>query len=231
MRLIVTVLLAVNVLLFAYLYGQPADEGAVGTVDLPGQAVSLNVPSLLLLNELMPEVVESSMLQLKAISTTAIPDAKPCLIAGPIDTRSRAASIAAYINSRGRSAEVAVLPTSSNNGFQLFIGPMFSTADAEDRRSELELMGLTANMVEDEAGLSLSLGLFATQQEASEKQAELEKLELEVGLRPLSLEQEQFWLVLGWQETPEAVLASVEGLTAFVPELTDISLKYCMGEG
>ena len=108
---------------------------------------------------------------------------------------------------------------------------MFSTADAEDRRSELELMGLIANMVEDEAGLSLSLGLFATQQEASEKQAELEKLELEVGLRPLSLEQEQFWLVLGWQETPEAVLASGEGLTAFVPELTDISLKYCMGEG
>jgi hypothetical protein len=232
LRLTVVVLLAINLLLFAYLSWRPADRGALDNVGLPQDATSLNVPSLVMTNELLPVFAEPSLLQLKGISKITMPGAKPCLAAGPIDTKSRAVSVAAYINSRGRSAEVAALATPSHNGFQLFIGPIFSAASAEDRRRELELMGLTVNRVEDEAGLGLSLGLFATEDEASAKLAELEKLGLEASLRPLFLEEEQFWLILAWgEEARDAVSASVEGLKAIVPELADVTLRYCLRQG
>ncbi len=228
MRLTAVVLLAVNLLLFAYLFWRPADNGIVDNVALARDTAALNVPSLVMANEMLPEFTESSLLYLKDISNSSVPDAKPCLAAGPIDSRSRALGVSAYINSQGRSAEVAVLSTPSHDGFQLFIGPMFSAATAESRRRELELMGLTVNRVEDEAGLGLSLGMFATEDAASAKLAELKKLGLEASLRPLFLEAEQFWLILAWGDARDAVSVSVEELNAIVPELADISLKYCL---
>lgn len=228
MRLTVAVLLAANILLFTYLFWQRADSEALGSAVLPKEDASPGVPSLVLANELLPEFAESSVLRLNGMSETAESGWIPCAVAGPIESRSRAVSVAGYIRSQGKHAQVAALIRPSHNGYQLFIGPMVSAASVESRRDELELMGLQADIVDDGGDMGLSLGLFASEEDASGTLDEVERLGLEADLKRLLLDEQEFWLILAWEDAFDTVSTSFGELKSIVPELEHASHKYCL---
>ena len=160
MKWVFMALVLVNVILYLWVTGHPAQSG----VTLPDAMPNLNERAMELLHE--------------RNARRGRPVLANCLRVGPFATEETYSRASRLLVNRGYGFTRNVISARELRTFRVYLGPFNSSIEQDQSARKLDQMGLNHYVHQDEAGTTLSIQLFSQGEEAGRYVAELTVLGL-----------------------------------------------------
>lgn len=218
MKWIFLTLVALNVVAFLYFYGQvPPEPTEIRPTD-PG------VEPLVLLEE-RPDLAghrPAPAIEQPELAPGDEDEPRPvCFTVGPMDGPTEAEKLAEELAAYGASSEIYTIENREEVGFQVYLPPYESRAEAETATGELRDRGVEDFFIigEGERTNAISLGLFSTRGRAERVRARFEDMGYEPELHVRYQTTLAYWLDYETEENGavddaawEKAAASLEGV-------------------
>lgn len=122
----------------------------------------------------------------EAAAPIPIPVEKSCQAIGPFETRAQAARAGAKLETLGLAYVVRPVEERIESGYWVFLPPLATRAEAEEKLKELSARGIKDHYLVREAGMvnAISLGVFAQRRNAERRRQELAVKGIQANLAP-----------------------------------------------